>query len=221
MLTGWPDCIWFWRNALHIPVKWITQSQQLSGLVAKAALLLVPLQYFLLTQFPGGFETDDLVATIIFQLLCVVALFLTSSLFGSVVFAWDLLLKRRKIPYHARVRAWSVALFTCWGLTVILLCISYMIGRHFFDKHADIVGHFLCLEYGCPRGYPREDIPTLIAYFAYSLIAAVFIRALPLILNQVKIAVTVNQKSSFDDPNLLAIVLTNTVLIWLLYPLAT
>ena len=138
--------------------------------------LVVPLQYYVFTQIPGGMKWEE-----VFSMALAVSLsMLFVLLLGSVLAIVPS--KQIGTTYSDRIRAWSLAIITNWSATVTLLAASYLASAIFLkSENKDLVQALLCYRDGhhvtrifnC-YNYPELlSIETYLIYLVYSSIALI------------------------------------------------
>jgi hypothetical protein len=188
----------------QFPVQWILKD---SSRVAKFVWLLIPLQYYVLTTFPGGFKTDAYVPSAVMTLFCFIAIFGSSCCLG--IFP----LKGTR-EYAERVRLWAISLIVTWAVSLGLLAVLYFVGLR-NKLNTDVIGACLCKYLDCQDGYPSFQLSTLLSYFIYSIIASLMI---------VGAAWTSRyfRHSTNWGPNILPwVVIVNTLIMFCLYGAST
>jgi hypothetical protein len=213
--TGW----------FYVPVKWITGSPEASGYLAKSILILAPLQYYVLTFYPGGFQSDDFIAAMIVQLILIIILFVVSSVFGLIGSILERFASGKRASPHEKIRAWSIALFSCWGFTILLLAISHSVSGIVTGKKYDLVGFAMCSTIGCPSGYPNWDLRTLFVFLSYSVLAVALVRITPGTLRTLAVwwsrspQFGLQRRATAGDPNVIAVVLANAAVVTAVFSL--
>src|SRR5688500_18879444 len=104
---------------LRFPVNRVINNPRLEGIAAKAIWLVIPLQYYVLTRFSGGFSVESYVPAAAMALTCVTVIIFVS---------WALaLVHPRDGSYRLRGRGLTIALLMIWSAALALLASSYAI----------------------------------------------------------------------------------------------
>jgi hypothetical protein len=165
-----PDQSWF-----RFPANWLVNNPGTEGFFSKAIWFVLPFQYYVLTQFTGGFGSEAYVASAMVALISIAALFVVSCLFALSTYwtrhAGDAM-ARAPNDYGNAVRMWSIALIVTWATAHVVLAVSYFVGKAGPGK-ADIVHRLLCDLTGsaCKWTHPNFGPQTIAEYFIYALIA--------------------------------------------------
>jgi hypothetical protein len=138
--------------------------------------LVVPLQYYVFTQIPGGMKWQEAFSMALAVSLSMLLVFLISSAL-AIVPANEI-----GATYSDRVRAWSLAIITNWSATVTLLAASYLAEAVLLKQgNRDLVQTLLCYRderhvtriFNC-YNYPELfSIETYAIYLVYSSIALI------------------------------------------------
>jgi hypothetical protein len=202
----------FWRELLPgFPVKWVTENPKIEGFFAKAVWLGVPLQYYVLTHFAGGIKQDAYVPTAMFSLISILMLILLSCVFA-------LFSSLGNEIYSRRVRMWSIALIIGWSATLLLLALSYYIGVS-ASLNGEIAEHFLCRKLDCQGPFPSFQLPTIISYSIYSVLAVSLIgliRYFQITWSKTKPNGPLTRASETAEPNMIVVACTVTILMTLM-----
>lgn len=170
-----PAQSWF-----RFPAGWVVTNPGTEGFFSKAIWFVLPFQYYVLTQFTGGFGSEAYVASAMVALISIAALFVVSCLFALPTYwrrhAGDGVPRAPK-DYGDAVRMWSIALIVTWATTHVVLAVSYFVGKATLGK-ADIVHGVLCkFTESCNSTHPNFGLQTIVEYFMYALIALALILA--------------------------------------------
>lgn len=140
--------------------------------------LVVPLQYYVFTQIPGGMKWEE-----VFSMALAVSL---SMLFVVLIGSGLAIFRSKQIgaTYSERARAWSLAIITNWSATVTLIAVSYFASTVFLKKgNTDLLQNLLCYPDGrhpmrildC-YNYPQLiSLDTYAIYLIYSSIALIIL----------------------------------------------
>lgn len=182
--TGW----------LEFPFQSIVARRSFEQLAARFVWLSLPLEYFILTQFPGGVG-GGLAPIVVVALITIMAMVAISCITAFVQ-------ARDGQPYPVRIRVWTVTLMLQWVMTLALLAAGYVIGRRLDPTvNNDVV--YLVLR-GVPswNSYPAIFDPrTFAVYTCYSFLAAILIRMAARFLGKKEF-----KEDSPRGPNLLVVV---------------
>jgi hypothetical protein len=161
-----PPHDWKW---LRFPYRKIAASRLLEGLLARFVWLAVPLEYYVLIQFPGGIPYFGFLAAALAALLALVLVLLLSLVFALVPLP-------RGSSYEDRARALSVSLVISWTISLLLLAISYRLS-HAIGIADDLVAYVVRLQFDIYKNYPHIlDPVTLSVYLIYALIGGVLVK---------------------------------------------
>jgi len=170
-------------DLLRFPYRRIVASWTLEEVFARFVWVAIPLEYFILTRFPGGLSARHGVAAALVALLALLAV-----LGASVMLA--VLPRPRGHSYAERVRMWSVSLVLNWATALALLAVGYapavFVGWQpppFAERNYDLVARFLYRPLDRRlldiNDYPHAlDPATFIVYLCYALVAAVLIQGI-------------------------------------------
>lgn len=156
--------------------------------------LVVPLQYFIFVQIPGGKRWNEFFDMALAVSLSMLLVFICSSIIAFVPS------KQIAITYADRVRAWSLAIITNWSAAVTLLAASYFWSWSLKIKNKDLVQFLLC-----PGGYrdlgylPCENYPELFRIDTYLIYLIYSLLALALLLGMV-VSITRSDEVTFPVP---------------------
>lgn len=107
----------------RFPARWAVESAGAEGIFARLLWLLVPLQYYVLTNLPHGLSGDDVIPAVALSLMSVVVIFVL-----SYAVAWLVSVVRPQDPkrdiFSGRVRMWVVALMIGTAAGYLLLALS-------------------------------------------------------------------------------------------------
>jgi hypothetical protein len=127
----------------RFPVGWAVENPKVERVFARLLWLLVPLQYYVVTNIGKGLSADDLVAAVALSLISVVVIFIVSCVMAwlaSVVWPTD--------PWQGdtltrRVRMWVVALMICTAGSYCLLALSLLLTHFAISFGARIYGDLM------------------------------------------------------------------------------
>jgi hypothetical protein len=110
----------------RFPTRWAVESAAAEGVFARLLWLLVPLQYYVVTNIGRGLSSDDLVPAVILSLASVVVIFLLSCLaawLSSVLWPPR---PEQDDNLTRRVRMWVTALMISTAAAYFLLALSLL-----------------------------------------------------------------------------------------------
>jgi hypothetical protein len=164
-----PGVLWrsFAERIPRFPVRWILEHPRIEYWTVKAVWFVIPLEYYLVTTFSGGFNKSDFGAVSIFALLYLMLLFAASSVIAIAGGSKE---------YDRRVRIWSIALIVTWGASLALVAVANFLGA-LFGLGNDLVGAIVCRT--CTPDYPAYRPQTFLVYVIYSLAALAILCAAP------------------------------------------
>ena len=171
---------------LEFPYNRIVGNSTLEGLVARFALFGIPLEFYVVTHFPGGLTKDNDVAIILISLLTVVAVLVVSLVVALVP-------GRHTLAYINRLRVWSVCLLLNWAFALALLAVGYaaMDAARYqaeypdkFPSDYDLLAYWLfrwplnldSVNFGQYPGFLRPG--TYLIYVCYGILATLVVRAI-------------------------------------------
>lgn len=145
----------WWR----FPSRWIVSRQSTESFFSKAIWLILPLQYWVFTQFPGGIA-DAYVAAAMLALISMGALFAIGCLFSLAYLGF-------RGRYAIGVRMWSIALIVTWAVSYAVLAVSYLVGD---SKYGDVLHGAFCraLPIDCNGPHPDFGWVTGAEYLIYT-----------------------------------------------------
>jgi hypothetical protein len=152
----------------RFPVRWILEHPRIEYWTVKAVWFVIPLEYYLVTSFSGGFNKSDFGATSIFALLYLMVLFVASSLIAIAGGSGE---------FDRRVRIWSIALIVTWGASLALVAFANFLST-LVGLGNDFVGAIVCRS-GCTPDYPAFRPQTFLVYAIYSSAALAILCAAP------------------------------------------
>jgi hypothetical protein len=217
----------FNRNFLHLPVGWIDSNPRIGPYLPKLVWVSLFLQYFVLTFDSGASRDTEL------PLQTAALLVLTAMIFGlsvSLGLIGEILgtaLGHAPGRRSDRIRNWSIALFTTWGMTLFILTATF------------VTKYYLSPAVPPPKPLPIAELPIaelragLITYLKdtssiwvqYSLVAALIMCAAPRLLQFLRRNDPAPTPSSNIQavpneafaPNLLMVVVINALLVTVLF----
>ncbi|WP_315724801.1 MULTISPECIES: hypothetical protein [unclassified Bradyrhizobium] len=193
--------------AVRFPNAAIVSNPKLERWIINWVWVTVPLQYFILTRFPGGMRSNQWLAIVVSVTACMLLVLLV-----SYVMALIFPMKMERNNWEIRLRTWSVALVTHWTATVTLLAASYLVA-YAFGLTDDLVQIAVCAckKLNC-NDHPRLLLPSsFVIFFIYSFAAVFLVFA---VLKLSRCAVT---RTTFPAPHTIAVIVICAVLLNLLY----
>lgn len=213
--AGFRRSAW-WR----FPSMWIVASPASEDLFSKIVWLILPLQYYVLSQFPTGLR-GEYVAVALVTVVSIASLFAVSLLFAlpyyrtSVRGAQTLqdVEERFGSRYALAVRIWAIALIVSWMSVYAVLAVSYAIG----GEKGDLFNQLICSFWPMNECYdvgPELRLLTFLGYLAYSLIAVLLVMAIAAMHR--KFSGAANDTSPLAEPNPAYVVVTIATLLTLI-----
>jgi hypothetical protein len=194
------------RLHLGFPIGTIVDDKRWLDILGKLLwVFLLPFQYFLLVQLPGGIGSSGYYVVVgILVLGSLLAILFLSLVFGAA--------SGKARPQ--RTRAWALALMLTWTGTIVLLAASYAVGTYINLEPRDIVEKIVSQNF---RG---EDYNSLQwqTFFVYALYSFAFGSAFALTAGLVNKG---RPSSSSFEPNIVVIALINAGLLTVLRILST
>ena len=173
----------------RFPVDWILENEEF--VVRYGVWTLIPLEYVVLTRLPGGGGPNDLA----FAGTAVVCVAIVLA-FSAVVATFP-----RVVPtYEERLRRLSLAMIVTWGVTLLVVSLSYFI-QYFIGLHPGEPG-------GVVAGPVAARLEWLAVNFVFVAIAIAFILAVSLAWRTRYAA----PSSNACNPNIVVVAVVNTVL---------
>jgi hypothetical protein len=166
------------RRYLALPYERIIASWTLEEVFVRFAWLAIPLEFFILTRFPGGLHNRHGVAIVLVALL---ALLVVLALSLALAAAGSLFRRaRNRTSYRTGVRIWSVSLVLNWSTALGLLALGYVgassTGKEGHDLIAQVLVNRLRKIFPDYGDYPHLlDPTTFTVYYIYALTAAVLL----------------------------------------------
>lgn len=169
---GWQRSPWT-KIPFHIlwprfPVAILVADKRLQFWVPKLIWLVIPMEYYVITSFSGGFDTESYLSVVIFSVVCVFA-FLITGFVAAVLLPFEGTL-------HARSRGMVTSLLCVWGTVLLLQFASYFLTFSTQHEARDLLASLLHDRWPVPNphGIDRESVlPNFLAYFGYALLAAI------------------------------------------------
>jgi uncharacterized membrane protein (DUF4010 family) len=122
-------------SPLRFPARWVVGSAKAERIFARLLWLLVPLQYYVVTNIVHGLSGDDLIPAVALSLTSIVAIFILSC--AAAWFTSPPLEGEQSDSLTGRVRMWVVALMIGTAGGYLLLAISLIIIR--VAAHYDVI----------------------------------------------------------------------------------
>ena len=192
------------RMMLRYPNAAIVSNPTLERWIINWVWATVPLQYCLLTSLSGGMREKQWLAVVVAVVSCMLLVLLVSLLLAFLPMKMD------DKNLELKLRAWSVSLVTQWTATVTLLAASDLTG-FVFGLEADPVQIAVCKLMTCYDHPSLLAMSSFVIYLLYSLAAVLLVFAV------LKLTRCDSARTNFPAPHTLAVVLTCTVLLNLLY----
>jgi hypothetical protein len=108
----------------RFPARWALESASAERNFARLLWLLVPLQYYVVTNLGHGLSADDLIPAVSITLISVVVIFFLSCIAAWFASWWSPPDPGKGDTLTGRVRMWVVALMICTAASYFLLALS-------------------------------------------------------------------------------------------------
>ena len=124
----------------RFPVRWAVESDAAERHFARLLWLLVPLQYYVVTNLGHGLSANDLIPAVSLTLITVLVIFFVScaaAVLASAVYPLD---PAQGDTMTGRVRMWVVALMMCTAAGYFLLALSLAAAHIAINRNVTIYG---------------------------------------------------------------------------------